>query len=87
MSVMSALERVKGIDLNKLAEAGLSIAAAALIAWGLVQQHESRIGAVEHWQDGHTELHDRQYRDIQGALNSIQRDLGELVGQSKARRD
>lgn len=87
MSVMTALERIKGVDLSKLAEVGLSIAAAALMAWGLVQQHETRLGAVEHWQDAHAELHDRQYRDIQGALNSIQRDLGELVGAAKTRRD
>jgi hypothetical protein len=85
MSVLSALDRIKETRLNKIAEVGLSIAAACLIAWGLVQQHETRLGAVEHWQDAHAELHDRQYRDIQGALNSIQRDLGELVGASKER--
>jgi uncharacterized protein YlxW (UPF0749 family) len=75
-----------------------SLAAGAISTLDQVREHELKLQALETKLEKHLSNHESQFaainasmsefqREVQSALSSIQRDLGELVGAYKARID
>jgi uncharacterized protein YlxW (UPF0749 family) len=75
-----------------------SLAAGAISTRDQVREHELKLQAMEAKLEKHLSNHESQFaainasmsgfqREMQSALSSIQRDLGELVGAYKAKMD
>lgn len=64
--------------MNDWLKIGVGAAGAVIVAWTMIQQHEYRLGQVEHALDTHLDQHERQYREISQTLHDIDLTLARM---------
>lgn len=57
---------------------GIGAAGAVIVAWTMIQQHEYRLGQVEHNFEQHLVEYNHQYKDISATLHGIDLTLARM---------